>query len=86
TLSIALATSAESLYQPAPVEVKRILASSILGAGVKSRYQGHTGAVLTTTFSNDGRYALSGSADGTVRIWENATHQFVREISLGDAL
>jgi WD40 repeat protein/serine/threonine protein kinase len=86
TLSIALATSAESLYQPAPVEVKRILASSILGAGVKSRYEGHTGAVLTTTFSNDGRYALSASADGTVRIWENATHQFVREISLGDAL
>ena len=86
TVGIALATNAESLYQPAPVEVKRILASAILGAGVKSRYEGHTGAVLTTAFSNDGRYALSGSADGTIRIWDNETRQFVREINLGDAI
>ncbi len=86
TLSIALATSAESLYEPAPIEVKRILATAILGTGVKSRYQGHAEAVLTTTFSNDGRYALSGGADGTIRIWDNETHQFVREIMLDESI
>lgn len=86
TLSIALATVAEENYQPAPVEVRRILSTAILSSGVKARYTGHTGAVLTTVFSNDGRYALSGASDGTIRIWDNETRQFVREISLGDTI
>ncbi len=86
TLSIALASVAEANYQPAPVEVKRILSTAILNSGVRARYEGHTGAVLTTAFSHDGRYGLSGSSDGTIRIWDNQSRQFVRDISLGETI
>jgi WD40 repeat protein len=31
---------------------------------------GHTGRVQSVAFSPDGRYIVSGSSDGTIRIWE----------------
>jgi WD40 repeat protein len=37
----------------------------------------HTGWVRSVTFSPDGRYVLSGSDDGTVRIWDLKTGQTV---------
>jgi WD40 repeat protein len=37
--------------------------------------EGHTGFVESIAFSPDGRYALSGSQDQTVRLWEVATGQ-----------
>ncbi len=37
------------------------------------RYSGHKKAVSCGDFSPDGKLALSGSWDGTVRIWERAT-------------
>src|SRR5262249_54004049 len=33
-------------------------------------FEGHTGAVLGVAFLPDGRRALSGAADGTVRLWQ----------------
>jgi WD40 repeat protein len=38
-----------------------------------SIFEGHTGPVTCVAFSPDSRYALSGSEDGTVRLWEVAT-------------
>ena len=32
--------------------------------------QGHTGSVTGVSLSADGRFALSGSSDHTVRVWE----------------
>jgi WD40 repeat protein len=33
------------------------------------RLNGHTGAIKSVAVFSDGRYALTGSADGTVRLW-----------------
>jgi hypothetical protein len=39
------------------------------------RFEGHTGPVICLAISPDGRRALSGSADLTVRLWDLATGQ-----------
>ena len=39
---------------------------------------GHTGTIHSVAFSPDGRLALSGSADNTVRIWDVETGRNVR--------
>jgi WD40 repeat protein len=36
---------------------------------------GHDGAVQTVTFSPDGKRVVTGSSDGTARIWDAATGQ-----------
>jgi WD40 repeat protein/serine/threonine protein kinase len=43
--------------------------------------EGHTGAVLSTIFSPDGRLLLTSSADGTARLWDVASGQPVRTFS-----
>ena len=35
-----------------------------------NRFQGHTSDVYSVVFSLDGRLAISGSDDGTTRIWD----------------
>jgi hypothetical protein len=42
------------------------------------RLEGHTAEILGCALSADGRYALSASADRTVRLWDTATGQQVR--------
>jgi WD40 repeat protein len=34
------------------------------------QFQGHTGPVLSLALSKDGRLLMSGSADGTLRLWQ----------------
>jgi WD40 repeat protein len=45
------------------------------------RFVGHTEGAWGVAFSPDGRYALSGDGDGTVRLWEVATGREVRRFS-----
>jgi WD40 repeat protein/serine/threonine protein kinase len=41
-------------------------------------FQGHTSGVESVAMSPDGRYAISGSADNTLRLWELSTGKCIR--------
>jgi WD40 repeat protein len=45
------------------------------------RFEGHTKGAWGVAFSPDGRHAISGAGDGTVRLWEVATGREVRRFS-----
>jgi hypothetical protein len=42
------------------------------------RFAGHVGAVTSVCLSLDGRYALSGGTDRTLKLWETASSQCLR--------
>jgi mono/diheme cytochrome c family protein len=44
-------------------------------------FAGHTGAILCVAFVPDGRLALTGSADRTLRLWDIATGREVRRFT-----
>ncbi len=48
--------------------------------------EGHLGAVTSVAVGDDGRLALSGSADGTVKIWDVAGGQCLRTLASGGAV
>ena len=41
-------------------------------------FKGHSGDVTSVAFSPDGRYALSGSSDKTLKLWEVSTGRLIR--------
>lgn len=45
-------------------------------------FVGHTDTVRTTVFSSDGLYILSGSNDGTVRLWDTQTGKELHRLLL----
>jgi PKD repeat protein len=47
------------------------------GAEIRT-FQGHTGSVNSVAFSPDGRYAISGSKDNTIKLWEVSSGAEIR--------
>jgi WD40 repeat protein len=43
---------------------------------------GHTDSVVTATFSGDGQRVLTGSLDGTVRLWDTTTARELEQLDL----
>ena len=53
------------------------MVQSVVSQPIKE-FKGHSGEVTSVAFSLDGRYALSGSLDKTLRLWEVETGKEVR--------
>ncbi|GAB4510285.1 MAG: hypothetical protein OHK0046_06820 [Anaerolineae bacterium] len=86
TLGLRLSIEANDSLPTSSVEVLRTLATLAYGPGVRFRLTGHEGAVLTTDISHDGQLGVSGSVEGSVRLWNIETGEAVREITLPDVV
>jgi WD40 repeat protein/serine/threonine protein kinase len=86
SLALSLAIRASESYDNVPVEVTRVLADAAYGPGVRFRLEGHRESVLDASFSPDGSFAASASADGTVRVWDTSTGQESRRIVVDDVV
>jgi len=51
---------------------------SVPWTGLLATWAGHEGSVHAVRFSADGRHALSGSGDGTLRLWDVGSGECVR--------
>ena len=50
------------------------------------RFEGHTGDIYSVAISVDGKYVVSGSGDGTARVWERSTGAEVEKFEPGAAV
>ena len=64
--------------QPPPKVAPVLLRFENAPVGEVMRLQGHTEGVMSVAFSPDGRFAISGSRDKTIRIWDLGTGEEVR--------
>ena len=64
--------------QPPPKVDQVLLRFEDAPVGEVMRLQGHTEGVMSVAFSPDGRFAISGSRDKTIRIWDLNTGEEVR--------
>jgi WD40 repeat protein/serine/threonine protein kinase len=75
--ALALAVAANRMPQPLS-QARSMLASAAYAPGTHAVFNGHTDAVASVAFSPDGKTAISGSDDTTLRLWDVATHQTIR--------
>jgi len=75
--ALALAVAANRMPQPLS-QARLMLASAAYAPGTRAVFSGHTKAVASVAFSPDGKIAISGSDDTTLRLWDVATHQTIR--------
>jgi predicted Zn finger-like uncharacterized protein len=74
-----LAEKLEQTSQPAAIAAARRLRQQLASSDRCLRtFEGHTESVDSVCLSGDGRYALSGSADNTMRLWELSTGRCLR--------
>jgi len=74
----------ERLSKCLEIQAKLLLHCPKVGlraAWLSKIFQGHTGVVTSVQLSADGRLALSGSWDKTIRLWEVATGRCLRTFS-----
>jgi len=64
--------------EPPPKVTSVLLRFQDAPVGEVLRLKGHTAGVMSVAFSPDGRYAISGSRDKTIRIWDLGTGEEVR--------
>jgi WD40 repeat protein/serine/threonine protein kinase len=76
----AILTEAQALGGGQEVTEALTQARSLPGPGARClrTFEGHTNSVKSVCLSGDGRLALSGSSDQTVRLWETETGRCLR--------
>jgi WD40 repeat protein/serine/threonine protein kinase len=82
--ALALSPDGKTLVLPAPENFALSLHDMATGKEVQS-FRGHRQIIRAVAFSPDGRTIVSGSHDGTVRLWDVATGKERRTLQTGDA-
>ncbi|XP_068629720.1 ribosome biogenesis protein BOP1 homolog [Battus philenor] len=65
---------------PSPRDLQPFPTSEVL------QFRGHADLVRSADFDPSGQYVVSGSDDGTVKVWEASTGRCLRTIELGEAV
>lgn len=80
-LALSLALAANQ-FQPAPPLAQSVLAEAAYSPGPRYRLEGgHLDWIWDVVVSPDGKFALSGSADKTMTLWNLETREVVRTFS-----
>ena len=81
TLSRLLSVAAWRLNPSSAARYAMLAAAARTGRPVSARLTGPTGAVNSVAFSRDGTTLAAGNADGTVRLWDVATHRQIATLT-----
>ncbi|WP_310497343.1 WD40 repeat domain-containing protein, partial [Sandarakinorhabdus sp.] len=88
--SLALLLGIEALMRDTPdseqyADSHAALTAGLLNSSELRTFKGHKGVVYSAVFSPDGRRAVTGSEDGTARVWDTATGKTIAVLKGHDA-
>lgn len=83
-LALALALESQKVYQPAPAETLRTLASAAYAPSARARFDDHDKAVLNVAFNINGQKAVSVGLDGRVIVYDRPSQTIIVKIALED--